>query len=258
MRKIAAIAGLTIRESLRQKLAVNLLVFAVILIGASLILSTLTFGEQYRIIVDLALSSAEIFGTLIAVFVGSGLVAREIERRTVYPVITKPVSRGQYLVGRYLGLVAVTTGNLAVMTASLILVLAIYLGGFAFVWETPLLAAVASMAMQFAIAGAVTLFFSSFTTATLAAIFGLTLTVAGHLSGSILAYWTKTSPGTGIAVRALYTVLPNLGSLDLKEAVVYTDPVQSGPFAVSMGYGVIYSAIVLLLAIAIFERRDLR
>jgi ABC-type transport system involved in multi-copper enzyme maturation permease subunit len=258
VKKVAAIAWLTVRESLRQKLAVNLLIFAIALITASIILSTLTYGEQYRIIVDIALSAAEIFGTLIAVFVGAGLVSREIERRTVYPVLVKPVSRGQYLFGRYLGLVAVTTGNLLLMAVVLIGVLAVYLGGFAFVWETPLVPAVITMAMQLAVVGAVSLFFSAFTTTTLAAIFGLTFTVAGHMSGSILAYWAKVSPGTGVASRVLYTLLPNLGSLDLKESVVYLDPLDGRAFFLSLGYGAVYSTIVVLLATAIFARRDLR
>jgi ABC-type transport system involved in multi-copper enzyme maturation permease subunit len=103
----------TVREALRQKLAVNLLVFAVALVSASFVISQLTFGEQYRVIVNIALSSMEIFGTLIAVFLGANLVAGDVQRRTVYAIVAKPVSRAQYVAGRYLGLVVTTTLNLA-------------------------------------------------------------------------------------------------------------------------------------------------
>ncbi|HUK66156.1 MAG TPA: ABC transporter permease subunit, partial [Anaeromyxobacteraceae bacterium] len=140
MKKIVAIAWVTVREALRQKLAVNLLVFAVVLVIASLTLSTLTFGEQYRIIADIALSSMEIFGTLIAVFLGAGLIARDVERRTVYPIIAKPVSRAQYVVGRYLGLVSTTTLNLLLMAAVLTAVLFYYLHSLSFFGDTPFFA----------------------------------------------------------------------------------------------------------------------
>ena len=106
MNKVLALAAVTIREAVRQKLAVNLLVFALALVAASFTVSTLTFGEQYRIIVDIGLSAMEIFGTLIAVFLGAGLIARDVERRTVYPIIAKPVSRAEYVIGRYLGLLS--------------------------------------------------------------------------------------------------------------------------------------------------------
>jgi len=125
VRKIAAIAQVTVREAIRQRLAVNLLVFALALVAASLTISALTFGEQYRIIVDLGLSAMEIFGTLIATFLGAGLIARDVERRSVYPIITKSVSRSRYVIGRYLGLVATTTLNLLVMALVFAAVLAI-------------------------------------------------------------------------------------------------------------------------------------
>jgi len=127
---VLTLAWVTVREALRQKLAVNLLVFAVALVSASFIISTLTFGEQYRVIVNIGLTAMEVFGTLIAVFLGAGLVAGDVQRRTVYPIVAKPVSRAQYVVGRYAGLVATTTLNLAVMAVFFVAVLAFYLGGF--------------------------------------------------------------------------------------------------------------------------------
>src|SRR5512137_857978 len=164
MSKILLLAWVTVREALRQKLAVNLLVFATLLITASVALSALTFGEQYRIISDLALTSAQLFGTLIAVFLGAGLVAGDVQRRTVYPIVAKPVSRAQYVVGRYAGLVATTTLNLAVMAVFFVGVLAIYLRGLGFLRETPLLATLAGIGLQFAMIAAVAVLFSTFTT----------------------------------------------------------------------------------------------
>ncbi len=258
MRKILALAGLTVREALRQKLAVNLLVFAVGLVAASLVLSTLTFGEQYRIIVDIALSAMEVFGTLIAVFLGAALIARDVEQRTVYPIVAKPVSRAQYVAGRYLGLVATTTLNLTVMAAVFVAVLAVYLGGLAFVRETPLLATLASLAVQFAMLGAIAVFFSSFSTATLSAIFTLSLAVAGHVASDLVRYWAKQGSAARLGGQLLYFIVPNLEALNLKEAMVYNDPLPARLLFSGFGYGLLYSAAVVAVSAAIFTRRDLR
>jgi Cu-processing system permease protein len=183
------LAWLTIREAVRQKLAVNLLVFAVALVTSSYMISTLTFGEQYRIITDIGLTAMEVFGTLIAVFLGAGLISRDVERRTVYPILAKPVSRAAYVTGRYAGLVATTTLNLVVMATCFVAVLAFYLRGFAFVVETPLAATLVATAIQFAMIAAVAVFFSAFSTATLSAIFTLSLVVAGHLASDLVRQW---------------------------------------------------------------------
>lgn len=258
MRKIASIAWVTVREAIRQKLAVNLLVFAVALLVATYTISTLTFGEMYRVIVTLGLSAMEVFGTLIATFLGAGLIARDVERRSLYTIITKPVSRGQYVVGRFLGLVATTTGNLAVMGLVLAGVLAVYLRGAGFLVETPFLLVLLAMALQLAMVAALATLFSAFSTATLAAIFTLSLVVAGHVAVDMVRYWTKEGGAVAVVGRAAYAVLPNLQALDLKEAMLYKDHVQASFAVTGLGYGALYTAGVLALAVAVFSRRDLR
>lgn len=258
MTKISAIAWVTVREAIRQKLAVNLLVFALALVAASITISALTFGEQYRIITNLGLSAMEVFGTLIATFLGAGLIARDVERKSVYPIITKPVSRAQYVAGRYLGLLTTTTLNLLVMAVVFVAVLAVYLGGFGFLSETPILAVLAAMVVQFAMVGAVATFFSAFSTATLSAIFTLSLVVAGHLSSDLVRYWSRQGAWSGLAGKLAYAIVPNLEALNLKEAMVYKDPVAASFAVTGLGYGVLYAAAVLAFAAAVFSRRDLR
>ena len=258
MTKLLAISSVTIREAMRQKLAVNLLVFALVLVIASYTISALTFGEQYRIIVDIGLSAMEVFGTLIAVFLGAGLIARDIERRTVYPIVAKPVSRAQYVVGRYLGLVATTTLNLLVMAVVFAAVLGFYLRGLGFLRDTPFAAVLASMAVRFAMVGAIAAFFSCFTTATLSAIFTLSLVVAGILSSDLVRYWTEQGPVARALGRAAFVLVPNLEALNLKEAMVYKDPVAASFVVTGLGYGILYAGAALAFATAIFSRRDLR
>ncbi len=253
MRKMTAIAALTVRDALRQKLAVNLLLFALLLICASFTISELTFGEQYRIIADLALSSAQLFGTLIAVFLGAGLVSGEIQRRTLYPVLAKPVSRVQYVLGRYAGLVAMLWLNLAVMAAVSTGVLARYLEGASFLWTTPFGWAFAGLGAQLAVVAAVAVLFSTFTNTTLAAIFTLALALAGHFSREAFVYW-RDAP----ALRAIGLAIPNLAALDYKLELVYRDALRPAQVGLALGYAALYAAIALALASAIFARRDLR
>jgi ABC-type transport system involved in multi-copper enzyme maturation permease subunit len=258
VKNVTALAWVTVREALRQKLAVNLLVFAVALVTASFMISTLTFGEQYRVIVNIGLSAMEVFGTLIAVFLGAGLIASDVQRRTVYPIVAKPVSRAEYLVGRYAGLVTTTTLNLAVMAIFFVGVLAFYLRGFGFLRDTPLLATLAATALQFAMIAAVAVLFSAFTTATLSAIFTLSLVVAGHLASDLVRYWARQGELAGSIGKVIYVAIPNLEALNLKEAMVYKDAVAAAAVAPAFLYGVLYSAGVVAAAAAIFSRRDLR
>lgn len=251
--KILAISSITLRDALRQRLAVNLLVFALLIIGASIVVSRLTFGEQYRIIADLALTSAAVFGTLIAVFLGSALVAGDVLRKTVYPILAKPVSRTEYLLGRFGGLAATLGLNLLVMAVSTVVVLAVYRGSFEFLRSTPILGAFAALAVQLGMVAAIAVLFSSFTNTTLAAVFTLSLVVAGHLSREALPVWQGSAAG-----RVAAYVVPNLSALDYKLQVVYEQPVAWPALALTLAYGVLYAAVCLSLAAAIFARRDLK
>jgi ABC-type transport system involved in multi-copper enzyme maturation permease subunit len=258
MTKVLTIARITLREALRQKLAVNLLVFALALVSGSVIISALTFGEQYRIIVDLGLSAMEIFGTLIATFLGAGLIAGDVERKSLYPIVAKPVSRAEYVVGRYTGLVTTTTLNLAVMAIFFVGVLAFYLRGLGFVRETPLVATLAALALQFAMVAAVGVLFSTFTTTTLSAIFTLSLVVAGHLASDLVRYWEAQGVAAAWVGKALYALVPNLEALNFKEAMVYKDAIAPSTLALAFSYGLLYTVAVVALSTALFARRDLR
>jgi ABC-type transport system involved in multi-copper enzyme maturation permease subunit len=251
--KVLAIAGVTLREALRRKVQVNLLLFAILLVVASLVLSELTIGEMRRIAADLGLTAMEAMGSLIAVFLGASLVSGDVERRVLYPVVAKPVSRAEYLVGRYLGLVATLLLNLAAMGAALAVMLVVA-GGFPGALDLAFLAALAMMGAQFLVVAAVAVFFSAVTTTTLAAIFALALTLAGRLSNDLRTLWT--GPGEQLG-KALWYLLPNLSALSLNESVVYRTPPPAAAW-LAVPYALLYAGATIALAAAIFERRDLR
>jgi ABC-type transport system involved in multi-copper enzyme maturation permease subunit len=123
---VPKIAGAVFRESVRDKILYGIVAFAVLIIAASLLLGQLTAGQEVKIIKDLGLAAISIFGHFIAIFIGIGLVSKEVERRSIYALLVKPMSRSQLLLGKYLGLVLTLAVNVTVMTAALLAVLAIY------------------------------------------------------------------------------------------------------------------------------------
>jgi ABC-type transport system involved in multi-copper enzyme maturation permease subunit len=258
MRQLAAIAGTTIREALRERLMHNLLVFAFLLVGGSLTISQLTLGEQWRIIADIGTSATQLFGTLIAVFLGVGLVTREIDRRTCYPALARPVSRGAFVTGKYLGLVATLALNVLLMAVATALVLAWYRGSATFL-QGAYAATFLLIAVQLAVCGAFAVLFSTFTTATLAAIYTLSVVAAGWLFGEVRSFWlTASQVELKPLVRLLDVLLPNMTLLDVKESVTYSDPITLGSFLARAGYGAGYAAVLVLLATIVFTRRDIR
>ena len=185
--KILAIAFNTFRENLRDKLLYNLLVFALLMIGSSVLLSRLTLGEFHRLILDLGLGSINFFGVLIAIFVGIGLVSKEIEKKTIYTIVSKPVARYQFLLGKYLGLTITLFVNTVVMALGLLVVLYAQ----AVPVEGMLFKALALIFVEFMVITAVALLFSTFTSATLSAIFTLAMYVIGHLTADLKVFGAK-------------------------------------------------------------------
>src|SRR6266704_6722074 len=127
---ILAIARNAFREAVRDRVLYNLVVFVLLLIGGAIFLGELSAGQEAKIIVDLGLSAILLFGVFIAIFVGVGLVSKEIERRTLYAILSKPIGRGEFLLGKYLGLCLTLLVNVAVMSVGLSLALMVVKRGW--------------------------------------------------------------------------------------------------------------------------------
>ncbi len=252
--KILHVSLVTFREVLRRKVQVSLVVFGSFLILASFLVSQLTIGHQHRILADLGLSAMSLIGCLLAVFVGATLVAGDVERRVLYPILAKPVSRTEYLLGRYGGLALVLLGNVAIMGMVLAAVLVVEARDLSPV-DVPLLAAFGMLAVQFLVVAAVAILFSSVTSSTLAAILGLSLVLAGHMTNEMRALWQDE--GSRWLAKAIWYAVPNLGALSLNEAVIYRTAVPEAAWGAAL-YAVLYAAAALAIASVGFERRDMR
>jgi len=250
--KVQAIAINTFREAVRDKVLYSLLFFAIALIGASVVLNRLAIGQQTKIVTDLGLASISIFGTLIAVFVGIGLVSKEIERRTIFTIVSKPVSRGRFILGKYLGLVLTLAVEIAIMSTCFLAMLAIYADGLAIraLW------AIGLIFMELSVVTAVAIFFSTFSTAFLSGLFTMAVWLIGHFTFDLRAFGQKSGGVMRVITEVLYYVLPNLRNFNIKEQVVYGIPVAPEFMVLSVIYGLIYITFLLVAATLVFERRD--
>lgn len=265
---VGRIAINVFKESVRDKVLYNLVFFALLLIAASLLLGQLTAGQEVKIIKDLGLAATTVFGLFIAVFIGIGLVSKEVERRSIYALLVKPISRAQFIVGKYLGLVLTLTVNISVMAAALYAVLAVTdwlaIEGVRQSWEAPavdpqLFKAVLLILAQLALMTAIALLFSTFSSPLLSAALTFGLFIVGHFNTDLRNFEAVIdSRVLGVILEGLYYVLPNLAPFDVKAQVVHAQPVTWTYISLTLGYAVLYVGALLSGAVWIFSRRDFK
>ncbi len=251
--KIRAIAANTFREAIRDRILYLLLFFAAAAIIFSRILALLTVGDRVKIIKDAGLASLSLFGALMAILMGTGLVYKEIEKKTIYSILSKPIHRYQFLLGKYFGLVLTLFVMLALM--SVIFLALVFFHTFSVEWT--LLIAIFYIFVEVCLITAVAILFSCFSTPILSSIFSLSFYLIGHLSWGLEKTIQKIQPGLGkVLAQVLYTFLPDLENFNFKTEVVHSLSIPSSIHLYSILYGLFYSAFLLGLAIWIFRKRD--
>jgi len=252
--RILAIALNTFREAIRNRILYLLLVFAVALILCAQAVSLMTVGSEEKIIKDFGLATIDIFGVLTSVLLGIGLVSREIERRTVYVLLAKPIHRAEFVLGKYFGLVLTLLVNTAVMTAWFFGLLVAK--GIA---DAGLAKAIVLLFLQFLLITALAILFSCMSNPIISCILTLALYVIGHLLWSFDLLKARLTSATARAICTVFqAVLPNLSHFDVKGQVVHGLPVSAGDMAFAFGYLALYGTAILLLACAIFQRREMQ
>lgn len=256
--RMSAIARNAFREAVRDRVLYNLVLFVLLLTAASIFIGELSGGQERKIIVDLGLSAMLLFGMFIAIFVGVGLVYKEIERKTIYAVFSKPVGRGEFLIGKYLGLCLTLLVNVLVMGVGVSLALLYVSRGWdpliPTIWPAVLLIYIELMLLT-----AIALLFSSFSSPALSALLTFLTFVIGHFSadlkilagslGSTAARWFFTG---------LYYLLPNLANYSfITPAAHGRTPTAGFVFATAL-YALVYITVVLAAATLIFSRRNFK
>ena len=268
MNAARCVAVAVFRESVRDRVFYNLVLFAVLLVGASILIGQLTAGQDVKIIKDLGLAATSLFGLFIAIFVGISLVSKEVDRRSVYPLIAKPIRRSEFIAGKYAGLLLTLLVNVVVMTVALYAVLFFLSRGVSprlqQAWDAPaldpaLLKAIALIYLNLAVVTAVAVFFSTYSSPLLSAVFTLGIYLVGQFNADLRRFDLIVDSQAAVALaRACSYVLPDFGRFDVKLAVVHGVPVSDAYVLTTAAYAVAYIAALLFGAIVIFSKRDFK
>jgi ABC-type transport system involved in multi-copper enzyme maturation permease subunit len=251
--KIRAIALHTLKEAIRDRILYLILFFAVICIGFSRLLALLTIGDRVKIIKDVGLSSLSLFGALMAILIGTGLVYKEIDKKTIYTLLSKPIHRYQFLLGKFFGLVL--TLFIMLLLMSIIFLALIFFHTFTIEWQ--LLIAILYIFLELCLITAVALLFSCFSTPILSSIFSLAFYLIGHTAWGLETLIVKIKSGFGKALaQGLYHFLPDLENFNFRTEVVHNLPIPASIFLYSTLYGLFYTLFVLTIALLIFRKRD--
>ncbi len=251
--KVSTIARNTFKEAKRDRVLYLLLFFAILCFLLSRFLGLLTVGDRVKIIKDVGLASISLFGMLMAILMGTGLVYKEIDKKTIFTLLAKPIHRWEFLLGKYLGLVL--TIFIMTILMSVIFLVVLFLHTFTIEWN--ILLAILYIFFELCLMTAVALVFSTFSTPILASLYSLAFYLIGHLSWSLELLIKKVKSGGGQAIlKVLYVILPDLENFNFKTEVVHQLPIPTKLLGVSFAYGLVYTAFLLLLAILIFRRRD--
>lgn len=258
MGRVATIALGAFKESVRERVLYNLIVFAFLMIAAAILLGNISVGVEQIVLVNLGLTAISIFGLLIAIFIGIGLVSKEIERRTVYNILSKPVTRAEFIVGKYAGLLLTLFVNTAMMTAGFYLVLAIEQKGLT-LDDLSLLVAVYFILLELAIVVGVAILFSCVSTSILSAVFTFCVFVIGNFSSDIR--WFGQDSGSVVLEKitaVLYYLLPNFSDFNVISQVAHGVRITGLLVTANTCYALLYIAVLISAAIMIFEEREFR
>jgi ABC-type transport system involved in multi-copper enzyme maturation permease subunit len=244
------------REIIRDRVLYLIGFFAVALIAAAMLIPQVAAGNETKIIIDFGLAAINLLGLVITVFVGTALINKEIDKRTVYVLIAKPVSRAEFVVGKHVGLSAVVAVLLAAMTAVFMGVLSVKQIPYP---VDSILLTVLFQLLELSLIAGVAILFGVFTSSLLAMMMTVAVYLMGHFSRDIVSLGKLAeSPAIRQMTENLYLVLPDLSRFNLKNEAIYGMSLLPQPLDLlgSAVYGLVWIGLVLAIAVGIFSRRE--
>lgn len=254
--RVFTIGSNVFREVVRDRILYIIALYALLLGGAVMLIPQIAGGAEDKIILDFGLAAMNVLGLIVAVFVGTGLVNKEIEKRTVLVLIAKPISHSEFITGKHLGLASVLGVLVTAMTAIFLTLL--QLNHLTYPVGSVLLAVV-YLFLQLCLITAIALVLGVFTSTVLATLLCFGVYLMGNLSQDLLEFGRLSkNPAIEQLVRNLYLVLPDLSRLDLKNQAVYGFSALPDAMTLLTNaiYGVVYTVLMLAIAIIVFSRRE--
>ena len=258
MTNVWTVASNTFREAVRDRVLYNLVFFALLMMAAAILVGQISIGIEQSVIVSLGLTAISVIGIFISVFIGVGLVSKEMDKRTLYALLSKPVERWQFLLGKFAGLVMTLTVNTAAMAVGLYAVLWVVKHSFV-KGDWYLLVAVYLILLKLALIVALAMLFSCFTTPFLAILFTVGLYLAGIYAEDLRTMQAvDLNPATMKMLRGISYLLPNFENFNVMGAVAHGRRVPGILVWQDTWYAILYGAIVLAGAAMVFSRRNLK
>jgi ABC-type transport system involved in multi-copper enzyme maturation permease subunit len=255
MSAILAVARGTFREAVRDRVLFLVVGFGIATLAMSRLLSPIALGEGDRITIDLGLSALGLLGIVIVALVGTGLVHKELERRTIHVVLSRPVSRTSYLVGKWLGLSGTMAAAVFAMGV-ILLAVAIWMRGPQAIG--PVTQAIFLLALSNTLLAALAVLFSSLSTPVLSVVYTLGLYATGFWTNDMRDFAHAMPGSLGSLVRGVSFVIPNLELFNLRPQVAHLESAPTIQLVLAIGYALAYAAAALALAVVAFERRELK
>ncbi len=253
MKSVWVIAKNTFREIIRDRILDGILVFALFLIGLSLLLGQLSFDEQARISVNFGFVGIQLSAAIVAIFIGGTLVSKEIEKQTILTLLARPISRAQFICGKFLGLTLVV----AVISAALAGVLLLLTLGLKIAITETFFIAIYGVLLEAMVLLSLTLFFGSFSRPIMTVIFVVSVFFLGHWVDSLPYFIEKsTSQAFKVVGKVVMKVVPNLEMFNWRTAPIYGDPIPFGDVLTASLYSFAWVALLFVLTTLIFRRRD--
>jgi ABC-type transport system involved in multi-copper enzyme maturation permease subunit len=253
--KTAVLAHNTFREGVRDRVFLSVLIFGAVVLVASLVIGPLSLGEQARITQDIGLASMSILCFLIAILIGTGIVYKEIERKTIYTVLSKPVHAWQLILGKFLGLSVMVGLLTAAMTAVLLIVNWAVTRQF----SPGIMIAVLLIWMELILLTALSILMSTLCSPILGAVFTLVLYVIGHTSADLKELAVRFgTPSVRLLSRVIYYALPNLDYLNLRSKVIHGAEIEASYVLFACAYALLYALVFLTLAILVLDRKEFK
>lgn len=253
MNNIISIAKNTFKETIRDKILYGILAFAFLFLGSTIFFGSISLGEDVKVVKDFGLAGIYIFSIIIAIFLGTSLVYKEIEKKTLYIIFSKPVSIYEFVVGKFFGLWSSITLNVLLMTIVHIIIVKVKGGGF----DLISLYSILVLIFELAIFVALTILFSSVTTPLAGAIFSIIILYIGHSLEILKKYASKSGQVVRILTDTVYYIFPNLEKFNLRNSVVHEITPTSGQIIYPILYSVLYVAILLWASSLALKKQDL-
>jgi ABC-type transport system involved in multi-copper enzyme maturation permease subunit len=255
--RIGYVAFNTFREAVRDRVLYNLVAFAVLLSGAAILVGEISIDIERLVVVNLGLTAVSLFGVVIAIFMGIGLVSKEIEKKTLYTVLSRPVRRWEFVVGKFFGLTGTLVVNTFFMAIGVFLAL-LYVAHKFEKADTAVLIALYFIVLEFLIVCALALLFSSFSTPLMSSVFTFALFLIGSLADDLRGFARMTHGLTGALATGVAYLVPNFSAFNIINQAAHGDPVPGRLIAYNTAYALLYSAMTISGAVLIFQRRNLK